>query len=88
MDATPEALERLGIQAGDRMVRIEDEVVAGSGFRNSDVMDRLRGRKGTKVQVGISAGAHGPSGFHHHPGQRSHPQRGSQLHGLPRIGYP
>ncbi|MCB0813946.1 MAG: PDZ domain-containing protein, partial [Flavobacteriales bacterium] len=45
--------ERLGIRAGDRIVRIEDEVVAGVGFRNSDVMDRLRGRKGTKVQVGI-----------------------------------
>ena len=45
--------ERLGIRAGDRIVRIEDEVVAGVGFRNSDVMDRLRGRKGTKVKVGI-----------------------------------
>jgi carboxyl-terminal processing protease len=28
-------------------------VVAGVGFKNSDVMDRLRGKKGTKVKVGI-----------------------------------
>ncbi|MEZ4756753.1 MAG: S41 family peptidase [Flavobacteriales bacterium] len=45
--------ERLGIRSGDRIVTINDTVVAGVGFRNSDVMSRLRGRKGTKVKVGI-----------------------------------
>lgn len=45
--------ERLGIKAGDRIIRIDDEQVAGVGFKNSDVMKRLRGRKGTKVQVSI-----------------------------------
>lgn len=45
--------ERLGIRAGDRIVTISDSVVAGVGFKNSDVMDRLRGKKGTKVKVGI-----------------------------------
>jgi carboxyl-terminal processing protease len=45
--------ERLGIRAGDRIITINDTTVAGVGFRNSDVMDRLRGPKGTKVKVGI-----------------------------------
>jgi carboxyl-terminal processing protease len=45
--------ERLGIRAGDRILTINDSTVAGVGFRNSDVMNRLRGPKGTKVKVGI-----------------------------------
>jgi carboxyl-terminal processing protease len=45
--------ERIGIRAGDRVVSIDDEIVAGVGFKNSDVMKRLRGKKGTKVAVGI-----------------------------------
>jgi len=45
--------ERLGIRAGDRIITINDTTVAGVGFRNSDVMARLRGPKGTKVKVGI-----------------------------------
>jgi carboxyl-terminal processing protease len=45
--------ERLGIRAGDRIITINDSTVAGVGFRNSDVMNRLRGPKGTKVKVGI-----------------------------------
>lgn len=46
--------ERLGIRSGDRIVRIDGENVAGVGFKNKDVMDRLRGKKGTKVAVGIT----------------------------------
>lgn len=45
--------ERIGIRAGDRIVSIDEELVAGVGFKNSDVMKRLRGKKGTKVSVGI-----------------------------------
>ncbi|MCB0794864.1 MAG: PDZ domain-containing protein [Flavobacteriales bacterium] len=45
--------ERLGIRAGDRIVGIEGENVAGVGIKNRDVMDKLRGRKGTKVEVSI-----------------------------------
>lgn len=46
--------ERLGIRAGDRILAIEGENAAGAGFKNSDVMKRLRGKKGTKVSVSIS----------------------------------
>ncbi len=45
--------ERLGIRAGDRLIDIDGEPSAGVGFKNSDVMKRLRGKKGTKVQVSI-----------------------------------
>ena len=45
--------ERLGIRAGDRIIGIDTENVAGVGFKNSDVMDRLRGKKGSKVNVSI-----------------------------------
>ena len=45
--------ERLGSRAGDRIIGIDTENVAGVGFKNSDVMDRLRGKKGSKVNVSI-----------------------------------
>lgn len=45
--------EKLGIQAGDKIVKIEKENVAGIGIKNNDVMTRLRGDKGTKVKVFI-----------------------------------
>ncbi|MBK6830627.1 MAG: PDZ domain-containing protein [Flavobacteriales bacterium] len=43
--------ERIGIRSGDRVLSIDNENVAGVGFKNSDVMKRLRGKKGTKVEV-------------------------------------
>jgi len=48
--------EELGILAGDKIVTIEDSTVAGVGFTNKDVADNLRGKKGTKVKVGIKRG--------------------------------
>ncbi|MDQ3192816.1 MAG: S41 family peptidase [Bacteroidota bacterium] len=45
--------EKLGIQSGDKIVKIEKETVAGVGIKNSDVMSKLRGNKGTKVTVSI-----------------------------------
>ncbi len=46
--------ETLGITAGDKIVSIEGENVAGVGITNKDVTDKLRGDKGTKVNVGIA----------------------------------
>ncbi len=43
--------EKIGLRAGDRIVKIDDEVVAGVGLTNTDVMKKLRGDKGTKVKV-------------------------------------
>lgn len=45
--------EKLGIQAGDKIVSVDGENVAGIGITNNDVMRLLKGPKGTKVNVGI-----------------------------------
>jgi carboxyl-terminal processing protease len=45
--------ERLGIQAGDKIITVDGENVAGVGINNNDVMKLLKGPKGTLVKVGI-----------------------------------
>ena len=45
--------EKVGIRAGDRIVKIEGENVAGTGITNQGVRDRLLGKKGTKVDVTV-----------------------------------
>jgi carboxyl-terminal processing protease len=45
--------EKVGIMAGDRIIEIEGENVAGVGITGKGVRDRLLGEKDTKVEVGI-----------------------------------
>lgn len=45
--------EQLGIKAGDRIIKIDDKIVAGVGFTSEDVFKTLRGEKGSKVKVSI-----------------------------------
>ena len=45
--------ESVGILAGDRIVKVNGEIVAGTGITNRDVFDLLRGPKGTEVAVEI-----------------------------------
>jgi len=45
--------ETVGIKAGDKIIKVNDENVAGVGISNKGVFDRLRGAKGTKVRVMI-----------------------------------
>jgi len=45
--------EKLGIMSGDKIVKINNEDVAGKKISNQFVLDRLRGKKGTKVTVSI-----------------------------------
>ncbi|MEI7896379.1 MAG: S41 family peptidase [bacterium] len=45
--------EKLGIRAGDRIVRVDGKNIAGIKITNNDVMRKLKGPKGTKVQVDI-----------------------------------
>ncbi len=45
--------EKLGIRAGDRIVKIDDQNVASIKITNNDVFKKLRGTKGTKVKVDI-----------------------------------
>jgi len=46
--------EKMGIRAGDRIVKIDGQNVAGIGIKNSDVMKKLRGAKGTQVLVSMA----------------------------------
>jgi len=45
--------ERVGIRAGDRIITVNDTVIAGVSMRNSDIMRKLRGAKGTIVNVQV-----------------------------------
>ncbi len=45
--------EKLGIMAGDRIIKIDDESVTDIGLDNKMVFDRLRGPKGSKVKLEI-----------------------------------
>jgi len=45
--------EKLGIQAGDKIIYVEDSLVAGIGVTNTDVMKLLKGPKGTKVKIEV-----------------------------------
>lgn len=45
--------EKVGILAGDRIIEVNDTVIAGVKMSTDDVMRRLRGPKGSKVTVKI-----------------------------------
>ena len=45
--------DKLGIRAGDRIVKIDGVNVAGVKITNNDVFKKLRGTKGTEVKVSI-----------------------------------
>ncbi len=45
--------EKLGIRSGDKIVKIEGKSVAGIKITNNDVIKKLRGDKGTTVNVSI-----------------------------------
>jgi carboxyl-terminal processing protease len=45
--------ERLGILSGDKIIKIEGEDVTGKKVTNQFVFDRLRGKKGTRVNISI-----------------------------------
>jgi carboxyl-terminal processing protease len=45
--------EKVGIRAGDRIVKVNGKNLAGIGLKNSDVYESLRGDKGTKVEMEI-----------------------------------
>ncbi|MFO8002575.1 MAG: S41 family peptidase [Marinilabilia sp.] len=45
--------EKVGLMAGDQILEIDGENVAGVSLSNSDVFDLLRGPKGTEVKLGV-----------------------------------
>lgn len=54
--------ERLGLRAGDRIIAINDSNVAGIKIKTRDVQKKLRGQKGTTVDVRV---------LRHNPGHKS-----------------
>ena len=46
--------EKVGIMAGDRIVTVNDTAIAGVKMSQESIMKRLRGPKGTKVDLGIN----------------------------------
>jgi carboxyl-terminal processing protease len=45
--------EKVGIQAGDRILKVDNENIAGISLTNNDVIKKLRGKKGTQVKLEI-----------------------------------
>ncbi len=48
--------EKVGIMAGDQFIKIDGEEAFGKKIDNEYVQKRLRGKKGTKVTVGVKRG--------------------------------
>ena len=48
--------EQAGILAGDKIVEVEDSIIAGQGLSNQDIINLLKGEKGTEVTIGIKRG--------------------------------
>ena len=50
--------ERVGVLAGDRIIAVNDTAIAGVKMKNTDIMKRLRGPKGTQVYVNVLRYSH------------------------------
>ncbi|MEM6699576.1 MAG: S41 family peptidase [Bacteroidota bacterium] len=48
--------ESVGIMAGDKIIAVEDSIVAGVGKDTEEVISQLRGEKGSEVEVSILRG--------------------------------
>ena len=45
--------EKVGVLAGDRIISVNDTAIAGVKMSKEDIMKRLRGKKGSKVRLGV-----------------------------------
>jgi carboxyl-terminal processing protease len=45
--------ERIGLMAGDRIIKVEEENIAGVNMATNDVVRKLKGPKGTQVTVSV-----------------------------------
>ena len=49
--------EKVGILPGDRFIAVDDSIIAGRKLKNTDIMKRLRGPKGAKVNIKVKRGS-------------------------------
>jgi carboxyl-terminal processing protease len=45
--------EAVGVRSGDKIVKVDDKVMAGVGLTNREVMKTLKGPKGTEVKIQV-----------------------------------
>lgn len=48
--------EKVGLMAGDRIIMVDDTLIAGVKMKTNDIMKRLRGPKGTEVRIKVLRG--------------------------------
>ena len=48
--------EKVGLLAGDRIIFVNDSLIAGVNMKNTDIQKRLRGPKGTEVKIKVKRG--------------------------------
>ena len=48
--------EKVGVIVGDRIIAVNDTLIAGVSMKNTDIMKLLRGPKGTTVNLKIIRG--------------------------------
>lgn len=46
--------EKVGLEAGDRIIKVGKKLIAGNGITNENVIKLLKGPKGTKVDVSVA----------------------------------
>lgn len=49
--------EKVGLIAGDRIIMVDDTLIAGVKMANTDIMKKIRGKKGTEVRIKVKRGA-------------------------------
>ena len=50
--------QSVGVFSGDKIISVNGDTIAGTGLKNEDVFKLLRGKRGTKVNVGILRKGH------------------------------
>ncbi len=45
--------DKIGVLAGDRIIKVNDSLIAGQNMPSNDVVGMLKGKKGTKVKVSL-----------------------------------
>jgi len=50
--------EKVGVMAGDRILTVDGETIAGVNISNADIIKKLRGKKNTKVRIEIQRQGH------------------------------
>ena len=45
--------DKVGVLAGDRIIRVNDSLIAGQNILSNDIVGMLKGEKGTKVKVSL-----------------------------------